>query len=99
MVEPLIADAGPLAGKTLKYLHTDSWEVEASNWTPTLREEFRKRRGYDLLPLLPVLAGRIVDSRDGEQPLPARLPQDARRPGDRQPLPARSATARTGTAC
>ena len=27
------------------------------------REEFRRRRGYDLLPLAPVLAGRIVDSR------------------------------------
>ena len=63
VVEPLIADAGPLAGKTLKYLHTDSWEVEPLNWTPTMREEFRKRRGYDLLPWLPVLAGRIVESR------------------------------------
>jgi hypothetical protein len=63
VVEPLIADAGPLAGKTLKYLHTDSWEVEAINWTPTLREEFRRRRGYDLLPFLPVMAGRIVNSR------------------------------------
>ena len=63
VVEPLIADAGPLAGKTLKYLHTDSWEVEPLNCTPTLREEFRKRRGYDLLPFVPVLAGRIVDSR------------------------------------
>jgi hypothetical protein len=64
VVEPLLADAGPLAGKTLKYLHTDSWEVDAINWTPTLREEFRRRRGYDLLPFLPVLAGRIVNSRD-----------------------------------
>jgi (4-O-methyl)-D-glucuronate---lignin esterase len=63
VVEPLIEDAGPLAGNTLKYLHTDSWEVEAVNWTPTLREEFRQRRGYDLVPFLPVLAGRIVDSR------------------------------------
>jgi hypothetical protein len=64
IVEPLIADAGPLAGKTLKYLHTDSWEVELANWTPTLRAEFQKRRGYDLLPWLPVLAGRIVNSRE-----------------------------------
>ena len=64
IVEPLIADAGPLAGKSLKYLHTDSWEVELANWTPTLRAEFLKRRGYDLLPWLPVLAGRIVNSRD-----------------------------------
>jgi len=39
VVEPLIADAGPLAGKTLKYLHTDSWEVGVANWTPTMRPE------------------------------------------------------------
>jgi hypothetical protein len=64
VVEPLIADAGPLAGRTLKFLHTDSWEVEVANWTPTLREEFKKRRGYDLVPWLPVIAGRIVNSRD-----------------------------------
>ncbi|MDD4868984.1 MAG: glycosyl hydrolase [Kiritimatiellae bacterium] len=63
VVEPLIADAGPLAGKTLKYLHTDSWEVEPLNWTPSIGEEFRKRRGYDMFPWMPVLAGRIVNSR------------------------------------
>jgi len=63
VVEPLLDDAGPLAGKTLKYLHTDSWEVEPLNWTPTLRAEFQKRRGYDLLPWLPALAGKIVGSR------------------------------------
>ncbi len=63
VVEPLIADAGPLAGTTLAYLHTDSWEVEPLNWTPTMREEFNRLRGYDLLPWMPVLAGRIVESR------------------------------------
>lgn len=63
VVAPLIEDAGPLAGSALKYLHTDSWEVEVANWTPTLRDEFRARRGYDLVPFLPVIAGRIVDSR------------------------------------
>ena len=64
VVEPLIADAGSHAGKALKYLHTDSWEVEVANWTPTLREEFKQRRGYDLLPWLPVIAGKIVNSRE-----------------------------------
>jgi len=67
--EKLIADAGPLAGKTLKYLHDDSYEVAGPGglqptWTPRFREEFQKRRGYDLLPYLPVLARRIVDSRE-----------------------------------
>jgi hypothetical protein len=75
IVEPLIADAGPRAGRTLKYLHTDSWEVEVLNWTPSLRDEFKRRRGYDLLPFLPVLTGRIVDSR----PVSNRFLRDFRR--------------------
>jgi len=62
VVEPLMADAKPY--KSLRYLHTDSWEVEVANWTPTLREEFSKRRGYDIFPWLPVLAGKIVNNRD-----------------------------------
>lgn len=33
----------------------DSLEVYGSNWTGTLLEEFRKRRGYDLRPYLPAL--------------------------------------------
>lgn len=35
----------------------DSLEVFGSDWTPDLPEEFRRRRGYDLLPLLPALTG------------------------------------------
>ncbi|HMP84986.1 MAG TPA: glycosyl hydrolase, partial [Verrucomicrobiota bacterium] len=63
VVQILIADAGTHAGTTLKYLHTDSWEVDAFNWTPTQIAEFKKRRGYDPLPWLPTLAGYIVDDR------------------------------------
>jgi hypothetical protein len=64
MADTLIDDAGPLAGTTLKYLHCDSVEVGKVTWSGEFREEFRKRRGYDLLPFLPVLAGKIVDSRE-----------------------------------
>lgn len=63
-VKPLLEAAGPLAGKTLKYVHTDSWEVDVFNWTPAMREEFRKRRGYGMTPWMPALTGRIVDSRE-----------------------------------
>ena len=69
--EQLVHDAGPLAGTTLKYFHDDSYEVGADvpgysqpDWTPAFREEFRRRRGYDLLPYLPVLAGKIVGNRE-----------------------------------
>ena len=49
-------------GKVLVSTHIDSWEVGSQNWTPRMREEFQKRRGYDLLPLLPIFTGRVVDS-------------------------------------
>ncbi|HRZ84143.1 MAG TPA: glycosyl hydrolase, partial [Candidatus Hydrogenedentes bacterium] len=62
MMGPLVADAGPLAGKALAATHIDSWENGAQNWTPRMREEFRKRRGYDLFPWLPVMTGRVVGS-------------------------------------
>ena len=41
-------------------LHIDSWEMGAQNWTGAFREEFRRRRGYDLLPYLPAVTGRPV---------------------------------------
>ncbi len=67
--EKLIADAGPLAGPTLKYVHDDSYEVSGANglqptWTPAFMAEFKARRGYEPLPYLPVLARRIVDGRE-----------------------------------
>jgi len=49
-------------GKVLVSTHIDSWETGSQNWTPRMREEFRRRRGYDLLPLLPTFTGRVVES-------------------------------------
>ncbi len=37
-------------------IFSDSLEAYGADWTPKLPEEFRKRRGYDLLPHLPELA-------------------------------------------
>ena len=64
MLGPVIADAGPLAGTTLKYVLCDSWEAGCENWTPLMRGEFKARRGYDPWPWLPALAGRVVGSVD-----------------------------------
>ncbi|MFT4031496.1 MAG: glycosyl hydrolase [Siphonobacter sp.] len=63
-VEPLLKEIGPLAGKTLKYLQTDSWELGGINWTDDFAEQFKKYRGYDITPYLPILAGKIVDNRE-----------------------------------
>jgi alpha-L-rhamnosidase len=43
-------------------LVTDSIEAGPQNWTGALMSEFRQRRGYDPLPYLLTLTGRIVDS-------------------------------------
>jgi hypothetical protein len=40
-------------------IFSDSLEVERSDWTGDFLAEFRKRRGYDLTPYLPALAGDI----------------------------------------
>ena len=63
-VLPLLDAGKPYVGKSLKYVATDSWELGGTNWTGRFREEFQKRRGYDPVPYLPVVAGRIVGSRE-----------------------------------
>lgn len=62
LMAKLITDSKPLVPKTLVSTHIDSWEVGSQNWTKNFREEFRKRRGYDLFPFLPVMTGRVVES-------------------------------------
>ncbi|MET0394015.1 MAG: glycosyl hydrolase [Chitinophagaceae bacterium] len=43
--------------EVLKVFHVDSWECGSQNWSPVFREEFRKRRGYDLMPYLLAMTG------------------------------------------
>ena len=45
----------------VKYMHVDSWECGSQNWSKNFPGEFRRRRGYDLLPFLPVYAGVHID--------------------------------------
>jgi hypothetical protein len=61
-IDPLAQSLGPLYGKSLRYVLLDSWEAGTQNWTDEMMGEFRKRRGYDPTPYLPVLAGRVVES-------------------------------------
>jgi hypothetical protein len=62
LIAKLIKQVGPLAGKTFVAAHIDSWEVGAQNWTARFREEFQRLRGYDPVPFLPVMTGRVVDT-------------------------------------
>ena len=65
MMAKLAADTGGPAPRTaggLVATHIDSWENGVQNWTATMREEFQRRRGYDLMP---VFAG-VHRTRGGE---------------------------------
>ena len=48
--------------EVVKYMHVDSWECGSQNWSDDFAEEFQKRRGYDLMPWLPVMVGIPVES-------------------------------------
>lgn len=58
---PILDAARPYVGRSLKFLHTDSWELGPINWTPALPQQFQRLRGYDPTPYLPALAGYVVD--------------------------------------
>jgi len=53
---------GDMMGKGITTLYFDSYEAGEPTWTPKMREEFHARRGYDIVPWLPVLAGRTLQS-------------------------------------
>lgn len=48
--------------KAWKYVVADSFEVGSQNWTDDFAAIFQRRYGYDPLPWLPVLSGRVVGS-------------------------------------
>lgn len=55
--------AGPeLARDVIKIFHVDSWECGSQNWSPVFMEEFKKRRGYDLMPYLLAMTGTPVQN-------------------------------------
>jgi len=50
--------------KSWKHVVADSYEVGSQNWTDGLAADFQKRYGYDPMPFLPVMTGRVVGSVD-----------------------------------
>ena len=52
--------ASPDAKGVVSISIIDSYEVGGQNWTEDFPAEFRRRRGYDLAPWLPAVAGYVV---------------------------------------
>lgn len=56
------ASGGLIGAKGIRNILTDSYEAGIQNWTPAMIEEFKARRGYDMLEWIPVLSGEIISS-------------------------------------
>jgi hypothetical protein len=63
-IDKMLPTLGRYVGNPWTFMHQDSFECGAQTWTQTFREEFRKRRGYDMTPWMPTLAGNVVGSRE-----------------------------------
>jgi hypothetical protein len=54
--------ADMMGRRGIRYVINDSWEAGSQNWTDNMVEQFKKRRGYDPVTWMPVLAGQVVES-------------------------------------
>ena len=54
---PLLKEMTPEERVGLRGIEDDSWEAGECTWTDRFAGEFQRRRGYNLRPFLPVLAG------------------------------------------
>ncbi len=62
VAEPMLKRLGTFDGTAFDGFNCDSWELGKPTWTKGFREAFKARRGYDLLPYVPMLE-RVKDSR------------------------------------
>ena len=63
-IDRLHETLGDIGNTPIKYFYLCSYEVVGFVWTPAMLEEFEKRRGYNMKAYLPVLQGKIVESKD-----------------------------------
>ncbi|CAN5327416.1 hypothetical protein BH23BAC1_BH23BAC1_43620 [soil metagenome] len=61
------ATGGLIGSRGLEHMITDSYEAGPMTWTPKMTEEFQKRRGYSILPWMPVLTGQVVKSTEASE--------------------------------
>lgn len=56
------AAGGYFGDKGIRFILNDSFEAGSQTWTDILPDEFKVRRGYDMIPWLPALTGMVVSS-------------------------------------
>ncbi|MGB5942930.1 MAG: glycosyl hydrolase [Leeuwenhoekiella sp.] len=60
--QKVIDNSKKTAPNALQYIEIDSYEMGGQNWTDDFDKIFKEDKGYDLIPFLPVYAGRYVES-------------------------------------
>ncbi len=64
----LLREMSPEERIAFKYVECDSWEAGNPNWTKYFPQEFKKRRGYDIIKYLPVLVDeKIISAEESNQ--------------------------------
>lgn len=60
--QKLINNARAIGDTAFKFMLFDSWEAGYQNWTANFGSEFEKKRGYSILPYIPLLCGKAMNS-------------------------------------
>ena len=63
-IDKLQEEVGRLDATALTTMYLCSYELRGAAWTPNFLEEFKRRRGYEMTPYLPVLFGARVASQE-----------------------------------
>ena len=61
-IKKVVENAGDVAPNALKYAEIDSYEMGGQNWTEGFAEIFSEEKGYDFITMLPLVAGRFMES-------------------------------------
>jgi hypothetical protein len=61
----LLKEMTPEERKGLYAIEDDSWEAAETTWTKLFASDFKRLRGYDVIPWLPVLAGKRIRASEG----------------------------------
>jgi hypothetical protein len=58
----ILASGGMMGEHGVNNVATDSWEAGFQNWTDGILADFKRLQGYDPIPWVPALTGRVVQS-------------------------------------
>lgn len=76
-IRRVVDQAGATAPNALQYVEIDSYEAGGQNWTTGFETIFKDRKGYDLIPFLPLVAGRFMGADAGAMEVGKQSPSAA----------------------